>query len=1310
MSDEEDLLQAISDFIKGKGGPPDAHSAIVSLSEDFDPESCAPPRASHSFKEFGAEYPVVRKALKNCRFHDCLAILGGMTTLPELQSNAFRLDVLIHLAFIYAKGKSRPQPAQVVAWFNQLDKGSCGRQEDAAEDVFVANVTFEGDTYRVFEGTSEGNRFYTQLFLWIVEDMPSSGQYLSLKNAIRAILRLSDVIAERAGLPAYCVGEIVPGSYLAKPDRKVMTEIRSRMVFSHAGLITLGIRLGDLAPFIFPQDAFPNLGDFSVGHTPLEAMPIIESKDGIIVFLPSCIGLAIRHFVISYYLKADMKKEIEDALVRAYIDHFENEGILKSFLPPLQKERIGNQSIAQLVKEIDAGRYLHLLFVFDNFDQFEDGSFMTMNASDADSKLIGKRINHAHQECSVKDGFREGLTIIVPCGWGRFFGVGLQENSEHWRSEMIPPHDLLTLNHTPSFHALDLLRILDALKRFEALGFRLFNGNGFLNLYGWMVDNNGHIIKHDEFRNTEDEKSFGFITIPLTGALVPRVKAYMGADIKAIRSPEGDVARLRRMQGSPRYGSEALSPFYADVEAIKTHKFRSVFNGQRNLYWVEATVEKGLDPDIQYQILNMATQWAEFVFKHLDELEDVPSGNVILCKLHFADTTMPDGQDDVLTEERIAALFVQSDITDGQSHRECAITVSEGFLSAERRVDNFAERTLTRAIIKASLELLRVEADDQHLMEMTKAVVKSDRARHFHAFAVPEARDFIREDLPDDAIVISRFDDAAMRLGLGWMAQDRSDPFKIEGVEACTAYLRTLVKVLIAKFRADLALFERGAIVDLCLRNHECASKEIDTWNRTFGAVEALGDKTALASKKAISELRQLNAACMTSRIVVEAALCECPIGEGIAPGDHDIGPLMVMASLLHHMGGFSDAIKSGAMPAQIELSAAGEVMMDHGFSDNIINPFGEMYQGTGLANASANYSAHYVETETNHDVDVGPDVSESEEAATRDKRNTEFADVWKDEYGFSFEVMQAVRNGFHNILKDDRKAVVKWARSELITRLVKETELPPDTIHSCLGPFTYTPRETWNSSPEGMGDWAWSPWRFQRPLSIVTRPIIQFDDSDDPTLIIAPAMITTHLSNFIIGARTGDMERRLFKENGPMFKWIDRINSETGEAFNEKVAECFREIGWKARANLSDGQIFNRKKTQGFGDVDVLAWNEVGGRVLVIECKDLSTDKTIGEIAKRLEKYQGETNSKGKKDDLKKHLDRCEVIEAEKSKVEVFVEMQIKQIERVLLFSGPTPLQFSAITDRHRVAVVTFADIKQRFARETAEAQPASE
>jgi len=107
-----------------------------------------------------------------------------MLTLPELQSNTYRLEILVHLAFLCAKGKRRPTQAQVVAWFNQLDNGTCGRQKDPAEDVFLSSVTANSGDYLLFEGSAEGNSFHTQLFLNILDDMHDSASYRLLKAAV----------------------------------------------------------------------------------------------------------------------------------------------------------------------------------------------------------------------------------------------------------------------------------------------------------------------------------------------------------------------------------------------------------------------------------------------------------------------------------------------------------------------------------------------------------------------------------------------------------------------------------------------------------------------------------------------------------------------------------------------------------------------------------------------------------------------------------------------------------------------------------------------------------------------------------------------------------------------------------------------------------------------------------------------------------------------------------------------------------------------------------------------------------------------
>jgi hypothetical protein len=403
-----------------------------------------------------------------------------------------------------------------------------------------------------------------------------------------------------------------------------------------------------------------------------------------------------------------------------------------------------------------------------------------------------------------------------------------------------------------------------------------------------------------------------------------------------------------------------------------------------------------------------------------------------------------------------------------------------------------------------------------------------------------------------------------------------------------------------------------------------------------------------------------------------------------------DINRLLADASQMHHLGGYRAAMLAGIMPPEIVISPAGEVMMDHGFSDSVIRPFGQHFTAHSLAGEKKKYASRYEPKESSK---TPSDLSEKEQ-----KDKGAFEKAWLDEFGFSAEDMLRFIGGFWMILQTDREPIIKETRSALVKRIGKDNELDDEIVSKCLDSFTLQPRPSWIDVPEGYPDHAWHPWRFQRQLSLVTKPIIQLNNGEDPMLLIAPAMCVQHLERFYANTLDGVYSHDMFRTNGKLYKLMDAINGEIGEEFNSIVANKFVEIGWGAKPNQSDGQIFNRQKSPTFGDVDVLAWNEAGKRLLIIECKDLSFDKTIGEVANRLSKYQGVIKSNGKPDDLKKHLNRCEEIEANLDKVGDYVGMEIETVERVLLLSQPTPLIFAELAEKHSVEVITFTDIETRY------------
>jgi hypothetical protein len=122
--------------------------------------------------------------------------------------------------------------------------------------------------------------------------------------------------------------------------------------------------------------------------------------------------------------------------------------------------------------------------------------------------------------------------------------------------------------------------------------------------------------------------------------------------------------------------------------------------------------------------------------------------------------------------------------------------------------------------------------------------------------------------------------------------------------------------------------------------------------------------------------------------------------------------------------------------------------------------------------------------------------------------------------------------------------------------------------------------------------------------------------------------------------------------------------------------------------------KLLRRGFDKDHGDIDVLAWRD-DGRVLAIECKDVQFRKTLGEMAEQLSDFRGEIRSNGKRDELRKHLDRIEVIRRHLPLVAAYVgHSSLDSIESHLLFRNPVPMEFALTRMAGQVQVSNFAAI----------------
>jgi hypothetical protein len=281
-------------------------------------------------------------------------------------------------------------------------------------------------------------------------------------------------------------------------------------------------------------------------------------------------------------------------------------------------------------------------------------------------------------------------------------------------------------------------------------------------------------------------------------------------------------------------------------------------------------------------------------------------------------------------------------------------------------------------------------------------------------------------------------------------------------------------------------------------------------------------------------------------------------------------------------------------------------------------------------------------------------------------------------EFGTSIQAFHAFLIRLEQIALEANREVIDMPRSRLVTVLSEEGSVSELKAATTLEFVASTPRPSWFEVPVGyvlaLADWY--SWRFRRRLAILRRPFLQLDDTADPTILCAPGLIRDAFRSMVTWYRRGEIQAARTKG---MQQWMGRVNNLQRRKFNETVAERLRQLGWEARAEVKVTEILGRSFDRDYGDVDVLAWRTDTSRILAIECKDLQAQTTISEVAEQLSDFRGETRANGKRDHLKRHLDRLAILSENADAVARFLKLSSPlPIEGHLVFSRNVPMRFA--------------------------------
>lgn len=1210
---------------------------------------------SPTLGQFGLSHPRLVQRLASLDPVAAVANFAGMLTRPEVRASSLRLEVLVALAVRHGNGSRRPTREMLSRAFKEAGAGWAGRAEDPAEDVVVARVTGARGDFSILPGLAEGAADCLDRFLDVVDHMPEGNPWDDLREEVYALLALSDEAVRRSGMAVHEIGAELPVRTLPAAVADAMAHARAAVTFTPADLARLGIRATRLAPFVFDMRDRSDLDLDPANMTRLERHPLLSFGDSIVLALPTAVSVAARMRIIDFCLVEGFRRSLEANLASSYAQFLGEMSILGGpSVGPCGFRTVSGERIASFSREVDRGRWLNVIARLDDLEGYETDGFLGANPfPDRTGRVVLREIEDFAREASARDGFRDGIALVVSCGWGRGFALELRDLPQGWRVAFLPAHDLRSLSEAPGTKELDLWRLLDMRDAVSAHGVSLLNPNGLLNLAALARRNEGHVVPHAQLPLDLRQGAPLHLLVEQNALLGLRREAVMARDRRTVPGPDGRPIRVERTASEPGQGGH--EPHYASPALFREGKANGVVLTDTRPWWVLVTASEGSSIDEEYRHWEMAHYWLGEAASVLEEqLPRLPPGP-ITWEVHF---------DDIAEGGKAEADPALGDIPGAvaatlswEAHDQgVRLRATSDFQRAHQHVSNVAERTLVGALVAGTAALAGLVLEGEELHALVGRIVPDADARHIHHLPVRGFRDRVAGTLRSGFVAISEHDVALNKLGSAARAGHPGGG-KIEGVRECLAFLNGAAAQAERELCEALSGYGRAPFLLRVIENYEAAVRDRTLWQRTARSVLSQRRRSEAAYAMIADREGRRNGVMQASRVLLEAGLCECAAFEGNEPGDLELSRLMVIANSIVAMGGWSNAIRWGAMEPALLISPLGDVLAGTAFEEEVMKPFGEASTRVMTDNAAARYQ----------DIFAPP----ADPVDPEDLFDPAFLDAWRQETGLSLtaslDILVAVEEHFLGL----GSAAGAVTRCEFLS-LVTSSGCPEADGNAFLAAFALPSRQTWFDVPDGFAKRDREAWRYRRRLSVLRRPILA---AGEETLLVAPGMVREALEYLLRNFRDGAFDKT-FAGSTAMRSWIGETNNRRGHAFNAEVAGALRMLGWQTEPDLKVTALLRKGFPRDYGDIDVLAWHPAEGRVLLVECKDLHFRKTMGEIAEHLADFRGGTDENGRPDRLRRHLDRHAVVKEHRETVMKFTGLPGPvRIECHVVFRDPVPV-----------------------------------
>ena len=1182
--------------------------------------------------------------LKKYDLQSTVAQLAGLLTVPSLQANTIRIEILVHLAVVHCRGRRKPSLMQIGRWLNrQFDKTHITVLEEPVEDVFVTNVETPHGNRRIFEGIWNSNDYYVQTVIDVLIGSTTPQECQNLLVPAFALLKLSDFVAERVGLERWHVEPSTPRSNIRLAPATRGAERARAVTFNYSELDKLNINRNELMPFILRDKDQQALRNEIIGHTSLEKRPLIDMGNGkLVLVLPHAVSPAIRRFVLSEIVRMGYLASFSNALAAYQTNQVEMEGLRElkkgseSLTPPAHDGPTPALGSFQL--KYDINKYLHVVLLHDRLDHVHTQGLASFAEYSEEMRTgLEKYLSKVANHCKSLSDFSEGMTLLVVCGLGRGFNISFDNWPNQWRLSSICISNLLMLaneSERPVAHYLKFIKQKESIKS-EGL---LFSSTADdYNLYCYWCQRNYQLVPRNVSLGTES-----MLSIASDFTLPARKTVRYLTDRHVTQTTDGIHVPVMRINSHSYFGSQRNRPIYGSLLHAYSGRLAGVVETPRGPSWFVVTsgASNKRDNDLLYRI------WDGFIDlydKLVPEVESYcadASTGAIQVRLDLSDVLM-----DVLIPQE--SLETQSDIIFSEPEVEiiprqltAIVKFPQHFFQYFMQPENIGEKLVLRSIAEGLFGLYK--RTDKNLEEgildaLVDKIITDPDIRILHGFLTYEPIEHLQAKQNQEPIFMAQEDFVFSKLKLSNGYKSDAGDDKIKSKANCNKFLHQIVDKLWKQLRKQLQRLDRTSVVREMLWVDEAIIRDRDHWRHTARALQALSAPTD--DIQTIAQKRELDrtVAGQSSRVILEMAICECPETGGTRLSRWELDEILAKTALLLEVAADSEAVNNDLVEPDVEIHPNGEYTLSRDFQKTVIEPFLTAYSREEFETAAAEYSKLYRNKPPEEQMKVDEAFS------------VEFIRSFQAEFGLTLE---QVREGIIKLMElavEYDSIIVETTLGNIKTRLASIRGFSPDITDAFVRTFGIFHRPAWDTPPEGFVKKDLYPWRFSRRLSVIVRPLLIFGKQDRDKVFFGVGMLQQGLIYLLDSAEKGRFPQGFFTST-EMKRYIGEANNKRGHAFARSVAAGLQNGGWRARTEV---QMTELGAPATLGDIDILAWKP-NGEILVVECKRLRLARTVAEIAEICRRFRGEA-----KDELYKHIQRINWIKENPEKLRPVTEYE---------------------------------------------------